>query len=350
MTRSSRRSAVVPPTRSNLLRADRRLAFLAAASATFVVLAGCSEGSSREVVNAAPSDGTTTASSSEGAAAGPAPDLIMDVDIDGRRVHVTCFGPIESSVPTLLFEAGAGSPSDTWDGVVDALSTTRRTCAYDRAGTGASPLPAQPRRTMTDVVADLEAVLDKAEITGPFVLIGHSMAVWPESLYAARHPDEVAGVVLVDPRGPHVSDRFRAALLPARAGEPKAVTTWREEDLGVFEHDPALNPEHLDLTRSAEQASRVLDAPGPLFGDAPLVVLSAAESDAPFSDLPPAVAQLFQTIWLEEQRSLVEESTHGSFQVVQGSRHEIQLEQPQAVVEAIETVLAAVPTDLEGSS
>ena len=138
----------------------------------------------------------------------------MDVDLDGRTIHVTCFGPTDETTPTVLLEAGAGTPSDTWDTVVDALAPTRRVCSYDRAGTGASPLPAGPERTSKDLVADLEAVLKEADIEGPFVLVGHSMAVWPLSVYAAAHPDDVAGVVLVDPRGPHVSARMRAALPP----------------------------------------------------------------------------------------------------------------------------------------
>jgi pimeloyl-ACP methyl ester carboxylesterase len=287
------------------------------------------------------SSSTSTASSSVIAEEPTSTDLIMDVELDGRRIHVTCFGPSDPAVPTLLFEAGGASPSDTWDVVVDALSPTRRTCAYDRAGTGASPLPPEPRRTMTDVVADLEAVLDRAGIDGPFVLVGHSMAVWPESVYAAAHPDEVAGVVLVDPRAPHVSDRFRAALPAARTGEPEAVRVWREEELGAFEHDPSLNPEHLDLTRSAAQASRVLDAPGPLFGDVPMIVLSASDSDVPFSDLPPTIVKRFHAIWLEEQHALAEESTNSTLLVVPDTRHEIQNEQPQAVIDAIESVLAA---------
>jgi len=323
----------------------------AVATALVLALTACSDGpqpsttSTDEPTDPSTPDTSSSTSTSSASAVtdeSTSTDLIMDVEIDGRRIHVTCFGPTDATLPTVLFEAGGGSPSDTWDVVVDALSPTRRTCAYDRAGTGASPLPPEPRRTMKDVVADLEAVLDKAGIDGPFVLVGHSMAVWPESVYAAAHPEDVAGVVLVDPRAPHVSDRFRAALPPPRTGEPEAVRMWREEDLGAFEHDPSLNPEHLDLTRSAAQASRMLDAPGPLFGDVPMIVLSASDSDVPFNDLPPRIVKQFHTIWLEEQRALAEESTNSTFLVVPDSRHEIQIEQPQAVIDAIESVMAAV--------
>jgi pimeloyl-ACP methyl ester carboxylesterase len=253
---------------------------------------------------------------------------------------VTCFGPKREAEPTVLFEAGLGTPSDTWDVVVDDLSQTHRTCAYDRAGTGASPLPSDPRRTTKDLVADLETVLTKADIPGPFVLVAHSMADWPVSVYAAAHPEEVAGVVLVDPRGPHVSAGWRAALPAPTAGEPEAVAANRE-DLGAFEHDPSMNPEHLDLTRSAAEAAEVLDAPGPLFGDVPLTVLGAADTHLSWNDLPPKLASAFDRVWLDDQKHLARESTQGTFESVAKSGHEIQNDQPQAVIDAVESGLAA---------
>ncbi len=139
-----------------------------------------------------------------------------------------------------------------------------------------------------------------------------------------------------------MSAGFRAALPPRRDGESEVIRIWREEDLGAFEHDPSLNREHLDLTRSAAQASAVLDAPGPLFNDAPLVVLSASRSRGPFSDLPPRIIERFDRVWHDEQQSLVQESANGTLEVVPNSGHNIQLEQPQAVVDAIESVLAAI--------
>ena len=279
----------------------------------------------------------STGSDSEG----PSTDLIADIEVDGRTIHVKCFGPTDGTAPTVLFEAGLGAPSDTWDTVVDALSPSRRTCAYDRAGTGASPLPPTPRRTTKDLVGDLEAVLEKADIEGPIVLVGHSIAVWPLAVYARAHPEEVAGVVLVDPRAPHVSAEWRAALPPPSAAEAPAVTANREE-LGAFEHDPSMNPEHLDLTASAAEASAALDAPGPLFGDSPMVVLGAADTHLSWSDLPPTLAKVFDRIWLREQNALAQESTRGTFESVADSAHEIQNAQPQAVVDAVQSVLGAV--------
>jgi pimeloyl-ACP methyl ester carboxylesterase len=330
-------------------RGQRLLGLLVTATAMVLTVSGCSKDSSQDsspdsgqaASAAASSDPPSTGSDTGSGSESPSTDLIADVEVDGRRIHVTCFGPTDATAPTVLFEAGLGAPSDTWDTVVDALSPSRRTCAYDRAGTGASPLPPTPRRTTKDLVADVEAVLEKAQIEGPIVLVGHSMAVWPLAVFARAHPEEVAGVVLVDPRGPHVSAQWRAALPAVTAGEAPAVTANREE-LGAFEHDPSMNPEHLDLAASAAEASAALDAPGPLFGDSPMVVLGAADTHLGWSDLPPALAKVFDRIWLGQQKRLAQESTRGTFGTVPDSSHEIQNDQPQAVVDAVESVLGAV--------
>ena len=206
-------------------RGRRLLGLLATATAVVLAVSGCSGDSSPDLGQAA-----SAASSDRPTGSGaetPSTDFIADVQVDGRTIHVTCVGPTDGTEPTVVLEAGLGASSDTWDTVVDALSSSRRTCAYDRAGTGASPQPPTTRRTTDDLVGDLQTVLEKAEVEGPIVLVGHSMAVWPLAVYAGAHPQRVAGVVLVDPRGPRVSAGWRAALPAPTAGEAPAVTANR---------------------------------------------------------------------------------------------------------------------------
>jgi hypothetical protein len=85
-----------------------------------------------------------------------------------------------------------------------------------------------------------------------------------------------------------------------------------------------------------------LDADGPLFGDRPVVVLGAADTHTSWADLPADLAPRFDQIWLDGQKALAAESTAGTFVAVQGSNHEIQFDQPAAVIDAIEGVLAAL--------
>jgi pimeloyl-ACP methyl ester carboxylesterase len=316
----------------------RRLAAIAATILS-VTAAGCS--------GATPSTGIPSAAAPSSAAgpasAAPKTDLVTDVDIGGRTLHLVCVGPLDTGEPTVVFEAGLESPFMSWSDVLSAMQFTHRVCAYDRAGINASPPAPETTRTSKDMVADLHALLTTAKLDGPFVMVGHSFAVWPLAVYASQYPDDVAGVVLVDPRGPNVSDGWRDALpAPAASASEDPVVAANRDEVGAFETDPSRNIEHISLRDSAAEASAVLDAKGPLFGDRPLVVLGAADTHTSWADLPGDVASVFGKVWLDGQKALAAESTAGSFVSVPDSNHEIQSDQPSAVVDAIEGVLAAL--------
>jgi pimeloyl-ACP methyl ester carboxylesterase len=328
-----------------LPNAPRLLLVLVVLPVALGALAGCSgtpSTGSNPAGSASSSGAASSGVASPGAASGAASngtELVADVDLGGRTVHLVCQGPTGGTAPTVVFESGLGAPFFAWGDVQRPLALKARTCAYDRAGLGASPAAPEASRTAKDIVADLHAVLTKAGVKGPYLMVGHSFAAWPLALYTSTYPNEVAGAIFVDPRGPKVSAKWLAGLPPAAAGENAAVAANREE-LGAFEHDPSLNPEHLDLSKTAAEANAVLDAPGPLFGDRPLMVLGAADTHTNWSDLPPKIAIAFDKIWLDGQKALVAESSAGSFETVPQSNHEIQSDQPQAVMDAIEKVLA----------
>jgi pimeloyl-ACP methyl ester carboxylesterase len=114
-------------------------------------------------------------------------------------------------------------------------------------------------------------VIDNAGIVGPFLIVAHSIGPWISMVYTSRHPDQVVGLVLVDPRGPGVTQRWSEALAEPTPGEPEAVTSLRAFLTGGYEE----NIEHLAFARSEAIAGALLDADGPFFGDRPVTVLSA---------------------------------------------------------------------------
>lgn len=116
----------------------------------------------------------------------------------GRQMHLICEGPATGGGPTVVFEAGAFGFSADW-GAVQQMATQRgwRSCAYDRAGMGFSDPAPGPRDALT-VTADLERLLKTAGESGPYILVGHSMAGLYLPLFAQRYPDQVAGLVYVD--------------------------------------------------------------------------------------------------------------------------------------------------------
>ena len=138
--------------------------------------------------------------------ASPGLRFTQTVTVDGRRLGLTCAG---NGSPTVVLVGGLRLPAEVpWPPIVDALSPLTRVCAFDRAGLGPSdPQPRSPQ-TAADVVADLHAALEAAGEAGPFVPVGFSVSGLFVRLYASTHPDEVAGLVLVEGAPPGVYGPF----------------------------------------------------------------------------------------------------------------------------------------------
>jgi pimeloyl-ACP methyl ester carboxylesterase len=121
------------------------------------------------------------------------------VDVGGYRLHLACTG---TGTPTVVLLNGLGETSPLWARITPAIAATTRVCAYDRAGqgwSGDSPNPADAVNAATD----LHRLLTAAGESGPFVLAGHSSGGVHALTYTHLHPNDVAGVVLLDSASPH---------------------------------------------------------------------------------------------------------------------------------------------------
>lgn len=272
------------------------------------------------------------------------------VEVDGHDLYLECRG--EGS-PTVVMDAGLGGSSLDWSLVQSDIAAKTRVCSYDRAGMGRSesgPLPRTPAR----LAGELHTLLEKGGLPGPYVLVGHSLAGKTIRLFAAAHPDEMAGLVLVDARSEYVdgllpaseAGTFGAALQAqgllysvarriglARAfaitlvGEdavPPAIATQmvlQKTEPGAIEATTAEG-----LARTADDVTLATA----MLGSLPLVVIAA---DASLADLPN---------WREAQERMAGLSTRGRLVVAAQSSHDVQLNQPTVVVDAIGSVVADV--------
>jgi len=116
------------------------------------------------------------------------------VDVGGRRLHLRCAG---SGTPTVLLESGLGETGAYWGWISPAVARDTRVCVYDRAGRGWSDPVSVPQDGVA-VATDLHILLDRAHVSGPFVLVGHSSGAQYVRIFAGRHPEQVAGMVLLD--------------------------------------------------------------------------------------------------------------------------------------------------------
>jgi pimeloyl-ACP methyl ester carboxylesterase len=120
------------------------------------------------------------------------------VECEGRRVHLCDRG--EGS-PAVIFESGLMSTVLTWQQIQPQIAKSTRAVSYDRPGLGWSDPGPEPR-TAARIAGELHALLALAGIPPPYVLVGHSFGGLTMPVFAARYPDQVSGVVLVDPVAP----------------------------------------------------------------------------------------------------------------------------------------------------
>lgn len=127
---------------------------------------------------------------------------------DGRRLVHHRRG---TGSPVVFLEAGSGASSSSWVLVVDQLAAATTVVTYDRSGLGASLPDPAPRvlSRMVDDFSDLVAAVAPGE---PCVIVGHSLGGPIARLFAYRHPDQVAGLVLVDPTSEEYAAFFNGAV------------------------------------------------------------------------------------------------------------------------------------------
>jgi pimeloyl-ACP methyl ester carboxylesterase len=257
------------------------------------------------------------------------------VDIGEHRLFLSC-GGAKGSGPTVVMEAGGGGTSAEWTAVRDQLGPDVRVCAYDRAGLGQSD-PGPAPRTMHQEVFELDALLQAANERPPFLMVGQSIGGLLVRLYAAAHPGDVVGLVLVDPT--HES----AVLGSLRYG---GWVRLREKATGVSVPEPRSSirggpPENPSADYMAEEFQQMFIArqqtPQALDGR-PLIVLAAGKRPAP----PPGTSdELWKSLRDERDeqvRDLVGLSSNAAYIRDDASGHNLHRDNPALVVQSIREV------------
>jgi pimeloyl-ACP methyl ester carboxylesterase len=302
----------------------------------------------------------------------PPPGRLVSVGDHCLHIYETGEGS-----PTVVLDAALGGSCLSWAHVQPEVARFARVCSYDRAGMGWSDGGPEPR-TALRTADELHDLLHNAGVPGPYVLVGHSYGGFTARIYAAKYPDEVAGLVLLDVpdanewlRNPEQKRRARygamlsrRGALVARLGIARLVAHLAASGAvgaartGAYIISTGILRGHIDyilaplvrvppefrsalrmfwtgpkfyealagqMEAIAQTAEQVAHTAG--VGDIPLVVLSASNVDA---------------VHFAAQQQMARLSRRGKHLVATRSGHWIQLDQPELVVEAIRQVVEQV--------
>jgi pimeloyl-ACP methyl ester carboxylesterase len=305
------------------------------------------------------------------------------IDIGGgRKLNLFCMG---KGGPTVIFDSGLSDWSSIWALVQPGVAARARACTYDRAGMGYSDPSNQPRAPIA-IVDDLHKLIRAAKIGTPVILVGHSLGGFNMKLYAVLYPEDVAGLVLVDPAEERILPRTRAAIrakfgalvsaqleLHSLAGRSHAMAQFQDCATAADVRDlaptsslykdcsdpvrPPLGPviaaerQKIQVRRAYQDAqasefansvnadSRPDETYATLFsgralGSKPLIVLTHSIYD-PKDKLDEA--GLFAGNVAHDQTAAL--SSRGVNRMVPATHHNIEVDKPQAIIDAITEVL-----------
>lgn len=255
------------------------------------------------------------------------------VQVGRHRLETAVFG---SGEPAVVVEPSLGGYAAAWRDIARTIAQDTTVVTYNRAPYGASS-PARDRRRPREIADDLHGVLKALGVTGPLVLVGHSIGGIYLRTYAALHMERIAGMVLVDsshetqrkiiPKYLSPKDRVLAALTM-----PQMIVRSREWRGGGDRRSCVTEFRMFKRLSAADQAL----ASGGL-GERPLIVLTRG----PFSETRPGRLWLG---WYELQQDLARLSAN-SRHVVSGSpEHYLNEGDPALVTSAICEVVHSART------
>jgi pimeloyl-ACP methyl ester carboxylesterase len=286
------------------------------------------------------------------------PQVGQSVRIGERALNLYCSG---SGTPTVIFESGFGQPGYTWQAVQPKVAESNRACWYDRAGNGWSG-PASGPRWSDSVATDLHRLLAAARVFPPYILVGHSLGGFHVRVFNARFPQEVVGLVLIDPSNEDIGKRITdmphggpPPWLPSAFVHTVDFVVMQTGLWRWFMRDPGPRPAVLtdrdwELIASLRRQRKMIEAESREAPEArsaeiaraaghldsvPLIVLTRGK---PFFFPDTARGNRLLEQWIELSGELAHRSSRGKQVIVRDADHFIQYDAPDAVVAAIREV------------
>jgi pimeloyl-ACP methyl ester carboxylesterase len=249
-------------------------------------------------------------------------DELVAVGRAGARLHVRCSGSGDTTVVLISGFEGGG---DIWGAVTPDISRQARVCSYDRFGTGTSD-PSSTTQTFASQAQDLRALLQAIGEPAPYVVVGHSFGGAEAVSFASSFPADVSGLLLLD--ASPIS--WPAAVCSVSDDGSDAARDFQAAC--AMQTDPANNVEHLDALAAFGEVAGI-----DTLGAVPMIVTTAA--DHPYAGLTFTETARLDEVWNAGQQHWLSLSSSAQLVSVADTSHDIQLDQPELVIDQIRQLL-----------
>lgn len=288
------------------------------------------------------------------------------VSIANYRLYARVAG---HASPTVVIFPAMASPSFEWWQIQERLSSMMRVVTYDRGGYGWSQAGQAPR-TSQRIVFEARQLLETLKITPPYIVVGHSLGAFYAQHFARLYPQQVQGVVLLDPviddnqwkskLNPILYQRFIDKTLFIKRGRtlamfglfrllmtlPKDVPASQRQSIVEVYSNPDSYKIFLDEYLSIFRISFPKLHQFPAFPKIPLAVLYhdgnlTMKRMMKFNTTREQAMQVEQ-VWLSLTREYLKLSPLHRWLVAENSSHSIHLDRPDLVIQAVRDIAMPV--------
>ena len=245
----------------------------------------------------------------------------MGLDVDAQRLDTIVnarpyrlhFRLLRGKKPPILFEAGGGQDASQWDSIATAVHQRlgATVITYDRAGFGQSSFDTAGYTILQEIKSLESALRQFGYGNTSLLLVGQSLGAFYNRVYAARHPAQVKGIILVDPRIPSYADR-------------RFARTYFQ---GLNRKD--YEAEYMSLYYLLARMERTSDYVRRVALPASIPLLDIMAENGPFSEAKEN--ERFKA----DQRNLVKGHRNRRLVYVKGTSHNIPHDQPALLIEQI---------------
>jgi pimeloyl-ACP methyl ester carboxylesterase len=270
---------------------------------------------------------------------------IRKIDVDGTSIAVQTYGleNRKEGSPVIVFESGFGTPMGHWDTILKDASLLAPTVAYDRPGIGDSQSN-QQMPTVKNVADRLRKMLALLKVKPPYVLVGHSLGGVYVRGFAKYYPQELKGVVIIDPADfTETYDDIAEFMLDAGLEKNYVDSTMTQRRTAGFQPNPEMPPA---LQRELNvlfdlRGSEFAEFKNDPFPDISLAFITSGRYD-PMPNAKPGDKTLFDSkmkFRLHRWIQFVETVPKGRFLYSANAGHFIHRDDPQLVLAGIKMVL-----------